>query len=602
MTANDVNVTGVSWDLNDLYASPNDPALRRDLDSAAERAAAFAAKYRGTVNVPAGPSPDWIAGAVAELESISEQAARPAIYAGLLHAADVRPPAHGALVAMTQERGSEIRNLLLFFELEWIGLADEPARQVIESETCRRYRHFLASARRYRPHLLSEPEEKLLEDKANTGSRAFSRLFDELLSSLLFEVEIEGEKQSLNESALLALLYDGRRHLRQAAARSLTQGLEANSLVLTFIFNTLVQDHAVDDRLRSYPDPMASRHLANEIDPATVEALMIASEEGGDVAADYYKLKRRLLGLDELWDYDRYAPIFPETAATGWQPCRELVLSAYHDFSPRMSEIAALFFERRWIDAEPRDGKRGGAFSASTIPSVHPYVLVNYTGRARDVMTVAHELGHAVHQYLARDHGYFQCDTALTMAETASVFGEMLVFDRLRRTERDPRAKLALLCGKIEDTFATVFRQIAMTRFEQHLHAARRQEGELSASRVGELWLQANARVYGDGVRLTEDYRWWWAYIPHFIHSPFYCYAYGFGELLVLALYEMYQREGRSFVPRYLDLLAAGGSEAPTTLLQRIGVDVMQPSFWQLGLRPIRAMVEEAKELAASLT
>ncbi len=601
MTVQDVHASGIVWDLADLYAAPDDPALRADLDEATRRAAAFAEKYRGTINTTPGPTPEWIAAAVAELESISEQAARPAIYAGLLHAADVRPPAHGALVAMTQERGSEIRNLLLFFDLEWIALAEEPARTVIDSEPCRRYRHFLSTARRYRPHMLSEAEEKLLEDKANTGGRAFSRLFDELLSSLLFEVEIDGEKQALNESALLALLYDGRRPLRQAAARALTKGLEANALVLTFVFNTLVQDHAIDDRLRSFRDPMDARHLANEIDAATVAALMEASEQGGEVVADYYELKRRLLGLEQLYDYDRYAPIFPESAATGWQACRELVLSAYHDFSPRMSEIAALFFERRWIDAEPRDGKRGGAFSASTVPRVHPYVLVNYTGRARDVMTVAHELGHGVHQYLSRDHGYFQSDTALTMAETASVFGEMLVFDRLRRMESDSRAKLALLCGKIEDTFATVFRQIAMTRFEQHLHAARRQEGELSSPRIGELWLQANAKVYGSGVRLSEDYRWWWAYIPHFIHSPFYCYAYGFGELLVLALYEMYRHEGAGFVPKYVDLLAAGGSEAPTTLLQRIGVDVTQPSFWQLGLRPIRAMVDEAKALAASL-
>ena len=601
MSANDVQAEGVAWDLSDLYRSRDDQALRADLDEAARRATEFAQKYRGTINVTNGPQPQWIATAVAQLEAISEQAARPAIYAGLLHAADVRPPEHGALVALTQERGTEIRNTLLFFELEWIALADEPAQRVIDSPACRHYRHFLASLRRYRPHMLSEPEEKLLEEKANTGGRAFARLFDEVLSSLQFDVEIDGQRQSLNESAVLALLYDGRRERRQAAARALTQGLQANSLLLTFIFNILVQDHAIDDRVRSFSDPMASRHLANEIDAATVDALMTAAEADGGVVSDYYHLKRRLLGLDELTDYDRYAPIFPETASTGWQTARDLVLTAYGDFSPRMREIAASFFARRWIDAEPRDGKRGGAFSASTVPSVHPYVLLNYTGRVRDVMTIAHELGHGVHQYLARDRGYFQSNTALTMAETASVFGEMLVFDRLRRQEHDPKARLALLCGKIEDTFSTVFRQIALTRFEQRLHAGRRGEGELSAQRIGELWLQANETVYGNSVRLTDDYRWWWSYIPHFVHSPFYCYAYGFGELLVLALYEMYRREGPAFVPRYLELLAAGGSEAPATLLQRIGVDVARPEFWQLGLRPIRVLVDEAKQIAAAL-
>jgi oligoendopeptidase F len=602
MSADDLHATGVTWDLGDLYRSPDDPALRADLDRASQRAAAFAEKYRGTVNVPSGPDPQWMATAMAELESIAEQAARSGIYAGLLHAADVRPPAHGALVAMTQERGTAISNQLLFFDLEWIALADEPARRVIESDACGHYRHYLANLRRYRPHTLSEVEEKLLEEKANTGGRAFSRLFDELLSSLQFEVELDGQRRSLNESAVLAMLYDSRRGVRLAAARGLTAGLQANSLVITYIFNTLVQDHAVDDRLRAFGDPMQSRHLANEIDAATVDALMTAAEAGSAVVHDYYHLKRRLLGLDVLYDYDRYAPISLEGNTTGWSACRDIVLEAYRDFSPQMSEIAAEFFARRWIDAEPRDGKRGGAFSASTVPSVHPYVLVNYTGRARDVMTVAHELGHGVHQYLSRARGFFQNSTALTMAETASVFGEMLVFDRLRRYERDPKARLALLCGKIEDTFATVFRQIALTRFEQHLHAARRSEGELAAPRIGELWLQANAAVYGDAVQLTDDYRWWWAYIPHFVHSPFYCYAYGFGELLVLALYEMYQREGRAFVPKYLDLLAAGGAEAPATLLQRIGVDVSQPEFWQLGLTPIRAMVDEAKTLAASLT
>jgi oligoendopeptidase F len=600
--SDDLKAGGVTWDLGDLYAGADDPAITADLDEAARRADMFAATYRGTINVAEGPDAAWMAKAVGEFEAISEQAARPAIFAGLLHAADVRPPAHGALLAMTQERASAIRNTLLFFELEWLALDGEAAQRVINAEACRRYRHFLQSARRYRPHTLSEPEEKILEDKSNTGNRAFARLFDELVSSLQFTVEIDGQRQSLNESATLALLYDARRPLRQAAARGLTEGLKTNSLVLTFLFNTLVHDHAIDDRLRVYRDPMQSRHLTNEIDAATVDALMEATEAGGDMVRDYYHLKRRLLGVDVLYDYDRYAPIFPETPSTGWRACRDLVLRAYADFSPRMSEIAARFFEQRWIDAEPRDGKRGGAFSAATVPAAHPYVLVNYTGRARDVMTVAHELGHGVHQFLARQQGYLQCNATLTMAETASVFGEMLVFDRLRRQERDPRARLALLCGKIEDTIATVFRQIALTRFEQRLHAARRREGEVSAQRIGELWLAANTTVYGDSVQLTDDYAWWWSYIPHFVHSPFYCYAYGFGELLVLALYEMYRREGEAFVPKYLDLLTAGGSEQPTTLLQRVGVDVTRPEFWQLGLQPIRALVDEAAALAAGLS
>jgi len=589
----------VTWDLSDLYESHRDPKLRADLEAAKQRADAFAKRYRGTIDTASGPAPAHVAAAVREYEQIIEQAALPAIYAHLLHAGDMRPPEHGALVALTQEGSTEISTLLLFFQLEWIALPDDLARAVIDSPECRPHRHFLASARRYKPHTLSEPEERVLEEKANTGPRAFARLFDELVSSLTFDVEIDGESRRLNESGVLALLYEPRRAVRSAAAAALTKGLAANRLVITSIFNTLVQDHSVDDRLRSYAGPMDARHLANEIRPEVVEALMTACDNATDMVADYYALKRRLLGLDELRDYDRYAPISTEAAsALTWPECRELVLGAYGDFSPRMAEVADQFFAKRWIDAAPRDGKRGGAFSASTVPSVHPYVLCNFLGRPRDVMTVAHELGHGVHQYLSRPHGLLQQDTPLTLAETASVFGEMLVFDRLRRRPGGARQRLALLCEKIEDSFATVFRQIALTRFEQSLHGARRAEGELSAEKISELWLRANRAMYGDSVSLTDDYGWWWSYIHHFIHSPFYCYAYGFGELLVLALYQLYRQEGAAFVPRYLELLSAGGSDTPQSLLARVGIDIEVPGFWERGLALLRGLVDEAREIA----
>ena len=589
---------GVRWDLSDLYESVRDPALVADLETALDRARAFAARYRGTIDVPQGPAPESIAGALSELESIGEQAARPAIYAGLVHAADAKPPEHGALVSMTQEKGSEIRNELLFFDLEWIELDEALARPVIDSAACARYRHHLESARRYRPHMLSEPEEKILEETANTGQRAFSRLFDEMISAMTFDVEVDGEPRRMNESGVLALLHDPRREVRERAASALTVKLREHALPLTFVFNITAQDHALSDRLRKFPEPMAGRHLANEIESATVEALMTACEASSDVVSRYYGLKRRLLGLDELRDYDRYAPIEAESRAVDWNEARSTVLDAYGAFSPRMREIAEIFFERRWIDAEVRDGKRGGAFSASTVPSCHPYVLLNYLGTPRDVMTIAHELGHGVHQYLSRDRGYFQSDTALTMAETASVFGEMLVFESLRKSETDPKAALALLCEFIEEAFGTVFRQIALTRFEQRLHATRRAEGELSSERMGEIWLEVNAAMYGDSVALTDDYRWWWAYIPHFIHTPFYCYAYSFGELLVLALYELYRERGAAFVPQYLDLLAAGGSDSPAALLSRLGLDVREAAFWQRGLGVLRRLVEEAERLS----
>ena len=598
-TDTDLQVAGVAWDLTHLYDDPQDPQLERDLADALARAVAFAARYRGTIDVPDGPPPEWVATALAELEAICELADKPAVYAGLLHAADAGPPAHGALVALTQERGSDIRNQLLFFDLEWLALDEARARPVIEAAACGRWRHHLEAQRRYTPHMLSEPEEKLLEETANTGRRAFHRLFDEVLSGMTFIVEVDGAPQTLNESGVLALLHDPRRELRQRAARILTEGLQQQSLLLTFTFNIIAQEHAQSDRRRGYATPMASRHLANEIDAPTVEALIDACESSAGVVADYYHLKRRLLGLDVLHDWDRYAPLAAEQAAVPWPQAQAIVLDAYGAFSPAMREIAARFFAEGWIDAEVREGKRGGAFSSSAVPSVHPYILLSYLGHPRDVMTLAHELGHGVHQYLARPRGYLASDTALTVAETASIFGEMLVFDALRSAEQQPRARLALICSFIEEAFGTVFRQIALTRFEQRLHAARRREGELSSARLGDLWMEVNAALYGDSVSLSDDYRWWWAYIPHFIHSPFYCYAYGFGELLVLALYELYREQGGDFIPRYLDMLAAGGSEAPAVLLARLGVDVSQPQFWQRGLGVIRRLVEEARQLAA---
>ena len=596
----DTTARGITWDLSDLYAGADDPRIVADLDAAFAAAQRFAARYRDTIRVTGGPAADAVADAVASMEAIMEHVGKACSYAELLHAADSTPPAHGALVALTQEKASAVRQQVLFFELEWLAVDDVHAQRLLADPRCEKYRHYLESVRRYRPHVLSEPEEKILEDKANTGARAFARLFDEVVSALTFEVDVAGEQRQLNESGVLSLLYDNRREVRRAAADALTRGLQANERLLGFIFNTLVHDHAVDDRLRAYSDPMQSRHLANEISTETVQALMQACEARHDLVRRYYRLKGRLLGIQPLADYDRYAPIAEETAAAAWPRCREIVLGAYQAFSPRMSEIAAEFFDRRWIDAEVRTGKRGGAFSASTVPSVHPYVLVNYTGRLNDVMTVAHELGHGVHQYLSRPQGYLQADTPLTTAETASVFGEMLVFEHLLREATDRGNRLALLCGKIEDTIATVFRQIALTRFEEKLHRARRTQGELAREQICGLWQETNTALYGDAVQLTDNYRWWWAYIPHFVHTPFYCYAYGFGELLVLALYEMYRREGAAFVPRYLDLLAAGGSDTPVRLLRRIGVDITDPSFWNLGLEPFERMVEEAERLAAS--
>ena len=589
---------GVTWDLSDLYAGPDDPRLERDLDAALEAAQAFAARHRGRV---AELDAAALAAALDELERFEEPAHRAASYAQLLFAGDTAAPRHGALLQRVQERGSEIRNALVFFELEWVAVDDARATALLDDPALARRRHLLGLMRRYRPHLLSEPEEKLLEETANTGPRAFMRFFDETLGAMRFLYDgLDGSVEK-SEEELLSLLYEPDRTVRRLAADALTRGLRDHSRPLAFVFNTLVQDKASRDRLRRYADPAAERHLANEIEPETVAALLEACEARHDLVQRYYRLKRQLLGIDELFDYDRYAPIAAAEGQRSWDSARRIVLDAYRDFAPELAETAAPFFEKRWIDAELRAGKRGGAFSASTIPSAHPYVLLNYTGNLRDVMTLAHELGHGVHQSLARPRGLFEQDTPLTTAETASVFGEMLVFRRLLREEKDPAVRLGLLCGKLEDAFATVFRQVVMTRFEEALHAARRSEGELPIPRINELWMAANRPMFGDAVHLRDDYAWWWLYVPHFVHSPFYCYAYAFGELLVLALVRRYDEEGPSFAPRYLEMLAAGGSEAPRDIVARTGLDIADPAFWSRGLSLLEELLVQAEEAAAAL-
>lgn len=590
----------VKWDLGDLYESPVDPAVQRDMRRSLKGARKFEKQYRGKINTPGLTAPRLLA-ALREVETIHETLGKLISYAHLLFASDTSDPATGAFLQTIQQGLTEVRKHLIFFELELVQMPDEKAKKLASHKTLARYRHYIETERTFSPHTLTELEEKLNDERSNTGVRAFRRLFDEVINNIDFKVRLDGRTESMSESEALSLLYHPERKTRKAAAKGVTSALRGSGHILTYIFNTLVLDHSVTDRLRSYEHPMASRHLSNEISHETVNSLLSTTEAAYPTVQRYYALKRRLLGLSKLYDYDRYAPIFPDTRTITFTSARKTVLESFDAFSPRMGGVAARFFDDKWIDAGLRPGKRGGAFSHSTVPSVHPYVFMNYTGRLRDVMTLAHELGHGVHQYLARGAGYFQSNTPLTTAETASVFAEMIVFHRLVESERDPTTRLALICSKLEDIFATVFRQVVMTRFEQKLHTARREAGELTPERIGELWMGANEPMFGPSLELTDDYSIWWMYIPHFIHSPFYCYAYSFGELLVFALYNMYEREGQGFVPRYMRLLAAGGSDSPEELLKRVGVDITDPGFWQGGLDLIAAMVDEAEGLAGEL-
>jgi oligoendopeptidase F len=589
---------GVRWDLFDLYAGVDDSCIAADLDAALHRARAFEARYRGKIGTPAGPTADFLAEALRELEGLSEQMDRPAIYANLVHAAKTDEPRHGALLSRTREARTAINQHLIFFDLEWIKVSDEAVGALLEAPSLSRYRHFLEQKRAWRPHYLSEPEEKILEEKSITGRAAFVRLFDETVAALRFPFEHAGRSDLLALQQINAKLYDPDRSVREAAARGLTRGLQENGRLLAYMMNNLVLDHRTDCNLRHFDGPMGPRNLANEIEPGVVDALMGAAERYHGTVQRYYRLKGRLLGLDPLYDYDRYAPLFPDMPNCDWPAARRIVQEGYDAFSPQAGGIVRQFFEKCWVDAELRPGKRGGAFSASTVPSAHPYILLNYTDKLRDVMTLAHELGHGLHQYLSRGVGYLQCDTPLTTAETASVFGEMLIFRRLQEVFPEPRTRLAMLCSKIEDGFATVFRQVVLTRFEQAVHRARAEKGELTIEQINDIWMGANGPMHGNVVRLTEGYGCWWMYISHFVHVPFYCYAYAFGELLVLALVQKYQQEGPDFVPRYLQLLSAGGSQAPHVLLEGLGVNVNDPAFWELGLRLLDDMVSQAEGLA----
>jgi oligoendopeptidase F len=580
------------WDLTDLYAAVDDPAIDRDLDLSDAEADRLAETYRGRV---ASLTAAELAELLRAYETLRERAEKVGNYAHLVWSADTGPAAYGALLQKATERGSRLGQKLIFLDLELAATTDDVAATWLADPVLAKYRHWLELVRRYRPYLLTEPEEKILSEKTITGKSAWSRFFDEVHGAARYD--FNGEQ--LTRDQVLNKLYAPDRGVRRAAAAVITAGLREMQRTTTYVFNTLLADKASDDRLRHYPTWITSRNMANEVDDRTVDALVEAIMARYAIVARYYRLKRRLLELDELFDYDRYAPLPAADRHYPWDQARQIVLNAYSRFSPRLAEIAGLFFDKRWIDAAIRPGKKGGAFSAGTVPSVHPYILMNYEARPRDVMTLAHELGHGIHQKLSGVQGLLQADTPLTTAETASVFGEMLVFQDLLARESDPQTRLAMLTSKIEDSFATCFRQVTLNRFEHAIHTSRRNGGELSAERFTEFWLQTQRAMFGDSVTLTENYGLWWSYIPHFIKTPGYVYAYAFGELLVLALYARYQKNGAGFADAYINLLSAGGSNWPHELVKPLGVDLTDPTFWNNGLQILDDMVAEAERLAA---
>jgi oligoendopeptidase F len=587
----DPELLATAWDLAPLVDGDPEHGVDRQLEDARERATAFAEAHAGRVGEldPAG-----LRDAMLELAAIYELIGKAASYASLQFATDTADPARGAQLQRMQELATEIETKLLFFELEWAALDDGRADELLAADGLDFCRHHLRSARRYRPHLLSEPEEKILAEKSISSHSAWSRLFGELVSAL--RVDLDGDEQTLDMA--LARLQSPDRDARRRAAEAISVALEPGLRTRAFIYNTLAHDKSVEDRLRRYPHWLAARNLANEASDESVMALITAVRARYDIPQRWYRLKAKLLGVDRIADYDRAAPVLPEDLSFSYADARELVLDTYDAFSPEAGLVVRRFFDEQWIDAPVRPHKRGGAFCSYTVPSVHPYVLLNFTARRRDVLTMAHELGHGLHAALAQPQGVFHQSTPLTLAETASVFGETLVFGRLLDAAKDDSERLSLLAERIDGAIATVFRQMAMNRFEHLVHTGRRSEGELSVDRLGQMWVEAQSELFGDSVEITDGYRSWWSYVPHFINTPGYVYAYAYGQLLALSAYGRYRERGEAFVPRYLELLASGGSRTPEELGSIVGVDLADPGFWDAGLALVEEQLRAAEELA----
>ncbi len=592
----DLAAIGVNWDLDSLLDGAAD--IDELLDAADTITDELVASGRGRIATMSAAELAVFHVRYAEMIELSSRAGN---YAGLIFAVDTADPKNGALVAHAQERSTAMSTKLLFIELEWAEADDDHVERVLADPDPRLdfIRHHLRSARRYRQHLLSEPEERILTEKGVTGASSWTRLFDELTSVIEVHVtQPDGTSTSGPLMQGLAMLQHPDRSVRQAAHSAVTDSLQPGLRTRAFIFNTLLNDKSVDDRLRDYPSWISSRNLSNEASDDSVQALVDSVVARYDIPQRWYTLKAKLLGVDQIADYDRMASVATAETQVPWSSATEMIIDAYSSFSGELAGIVQRFLREQWIDAPATPGKRGGAFCAYTVPSHHPYVLLNWTSRTRDVATLAHELGHGVHGFLSREQGVFQMSTPLTLAETASVFGETVTSRRLLSTLTDPNERLALLAATLEDSIATVFRQISMNRFEHAVHTTRRTQGELSVDMFNELWVESQAAMFGPSVEITDGYRSWWSYIPHFMHTPGYVYAYAYGQLLALSVYKRYEEVGDEFVPRYLDLLRAGGSMSPEDLGRIVDCDLTDPEFWNGGLAIVDEQLTEAENAA----
>ncbi len=583
------------WNLADLYPAPDSPEFLGDLERAGTECKGFAEAYRGRIaELARDASGAALASAVKHYEALDELLGRIGSYAGLIYAADTSDQARAKLYGDTQEKITAASSDLLFFELELNRLDDDALAEALADGPLARYRPWIEDIRKGRPHQLDDRLEQLFLDKSVTSYSAWNRLFDETITALRFDVD--GRKLAIEP--VLNLLQDRSEETREKAAKALGAGLGDHLRAFTLITNTLAKDKEISDRWRSFRDVADSRHLSNRVEREVVDALVLAVRAAYPrLSHRYYALKAKWFGKAALKFWDRNAPLPDAPAQTyAWVEAKEAVLAAYGDFSPKMAGIAQRFFDERWIDAPVRPGKSPGAFAHPTVPSAHPYVLLNYQGKPRDVMTLAHELGHGVHQVLAAPNGALMAPTPLTLAETASVFGEMLTFRALLARAGTVKERRAMLASKVEDMLNTVVRQIAFYSFERKVHTERR-KGELTTDQICDFWMAEQAESLGPAIEFTEDYRSYWAYIPHFVHSPFYVYAYAFGDCLVNSLYGVYQNASEGFAERYFALLSAGGAKPYGELLAPFGLDARDPSFWQIGLSMIEGLIADLEGL-----
>jgi len=579
------------WDLADLYPATDSAELETDLNRAATESRAFSDRYKGRLSGLAG---DALGAAIAEYEAIDEIMGRVMSYAQLVYAGNVSDPEIGRFYQSMQERVNDISADVLFFSLELNEIDDKTVAKQLKSPEAARYRPWLDDVRSFRPHQLSEEMERLLHDKRVAGRAAWNRLFDETMADMRFDHD--GRK--LTSEEVMNMLSNLDEAVRKAAAATLGEELGRHARTFSLITNTLAKDKEIEDRWRNFPRPESSRNLANQVEDEVVDALNAAvTGSYADLSHRYYAMKANWFGKDQLDHWDRNAPLpDADNSIIPWDRATETVLTAYRDFSPDLADIGQRFFDNAWIDAPVREGKSSGAFAHPTVPSAHPYLLLNYQGKTRDVMTLAHELGHGCHQVLAAPQGNLMADTPLTLAETASVFGEMLTFRKMLKAQDDPTLRKVMLAGKVEDMLNTVVRQIAFFNFELRVHTARR-DGELTAEDICDIWMEVQTESLGPAIRFDDNYRWYWTYIPHFIHSPFYVYAYAFGDCLVNSLYAVYEQAADGFADKYLDMLRAGGTLRHQELLAPFGLDASDAAFWQKGLDVVRGMIDELEAM-----